>query len=102
MLTRGNKKKQRTEVTIEKQELRIIREPGSSAWGLCPQCGIEVRLVSANQAAALAGESTRAIYRWIEDGMVHFTETSEGHLFVCLASIPQIGAIEDLTEQSNE
>ena len=91
------KKKLATEITIETQQLLIIREPGDSVWGMCPQCGAEGRLVSSNQAAALVGESTRTIYRWIEEGLIHFAETGEGHLFVCLASLPLIGEIEDLS-----
>jgi hypothetical protein len=91
------RKNSRTEITIETQQLLVIREPGDSVRGTCPQCGPEVRLVSSNQAAVLAGESTRTIYRWIEDGLIHFTETREGHLFVCLASLPLLGEVEDLS-----
>jgi len=90
------KRKLTTEITVETQQRLVIREPGESILGICPQCGSGVRLVSTNQAATLAGESTRTIYRWIEAGLIHFTETPEGHLFVCLASLPQIGEIEDL------
>jgi hypothetical protein len=93
----GMKRKLTTDITIETLQLLVIHEPGESVRGMCPQCGTEVRLVSSNQAAVLAGESTRTIYRWIEDGLIHFTETREGHLFVCLASLPQLGEVEDLS-----
>ena len=90
------KRKLTTEITVETRRRLVIHEPGDSVTGMCPRCGGGVRLVSTNQAAALVGESTRTIYRWIETGLIHFTETREGHLFVCLASLPQIGEVEDL------
>jgi len=39
------------------------------------------------EAAVLTHVSTRTIYRRVEAGRVHFTETAEGLLLVCLNSI---------------
>jgi excisionase family DNA binding protein len=39
-----------------------------------------------HEAAINAGVSQRTIYRWIEDGRIHFVETTDGSLFVCLTS----------------
>jgi hypothetical protein len=38
-------------------------------------------------AARLASVSPRTIYRWIEAGALHFTETPDGILLVCQASL---------------
>jgi len=38
-------------------------------------------------AARLASVSQRTIYRWIEAGSLHFTETPDGGLLVCQASL---------------
>ncbi|MCA1850229.1 MAG: hypothetical protein LC672_04020 [Acidobacteria bacterium] len=44
-------------------------------------------LLTPDEAAAAAGVSPRVIREWVEDGRLHFTETSDGALFVCLASL---------------
>jgi hypothetical protein len=98
MAGRDAEKKQRIEIAIETRHLLIIYEPRDSVWGMCPQCGVDVRLVSSNQAGALVGESTRTIYRWIEEGLIHFKETPEGHLFVCLASLPQVEVVDESSD----
>jgi predicted site-specific integrase-resolvase len=43
-------------------------------------------MVSPDEAAALVQASPRIIYRWVEAGVVHFTETPEG-LLICLDSL---------------
>jgi hypothetical protein len=77
------------EVTIETEEtvaLRSSQGKGSSLmW--CPACRRQVEMVAPEQAAEIAGVSTRAIYRWIEAGPVHFTE-ARGYLLICVASLP--------------
>ena len=40
-----------------------------------------------DEAAELGHVSTRTIYRWIEAETLHFTETSEGLLMICLDSL---------------
>lgn len=52
----------------------------------CPQCAEP--LVTAERAAVLLGISRRAIYRLTEDGKVHYAETADGVLEVCLYSMP--------------
>jgi predicted site-specific integrase-resolvase len=34
--------------------------------------------------------SSRTVYRWVEDGKLHFTETSDARLLICRESIPTI------------
>jgi predicted site-specific integrase-resolvase len=40
------------------------------------------------EAAHIARISPRLIYQWVEAGRLHFKETPDGSLFVCLASLP--------------
>jgi hypothetical protein len=54
---------------------------------LCEQCDAAVQLVSLEEAVAIAGVSARAIYRMAEDGLIHFRESAEGLLLVCLNSL---------------
>jgi len=40
------------------------------------------------EAAMMAGVSWRTISQWVEEGRVHFTETPEGLLLICINSVP--------------
>jgi len=42
-----------------------------------------------DEAGRLSGCDSGEVYRWIEAGEVHFIETADGRLYVCLASLVQ-------------
>jgi hypothetical protein len=44
-------------------------------------------MVTVDEAAAIASESSRSIFRRIENGQLHFIETPEGRLFICSNSL---------------
>jgi excisionase family DNA binding protein len=44
-------------------------------------------MLAPQEAARRAGVSQRTVYRWVEDGRIHFAETTDGGLFVCLAPL---------------
>jgi excisionase family DNA binding protein len=44
-------------------------------------------MVTAEEAAAVAGVTRRTIYRWVEAQSVHFAETPDGALLICLDSL---------------
>jgi hypothetical protein len=48
-------------------------------------------MVTVEEAVALTGVSSRVIYRRVDGAQVHFVETPDGLLLVCLNSIPQSG-----------
>jgi hypothetical protein len=79
--------KKRIRITIQQRERITISgsQPIMAAW--CTECNAEVKMASGEQSALLAGVSSREIYRRVEDGSVHFTETPEGQLFICLNSL---------------
>jgi hypothetical protein len=82
-------KKKRTEITIEIEELMLIksrRDTPILSW--CPACALEVMMVTPQQAAAITAASVRTINRWVENGRVHFRETPDGLLFLCTGSLP--------------
>lgn len=79
--------KKRTEVTIATREVVVIRRTGSVIRSWCAECAAEVRMVTAERAAALSGLSTRAIYRHIESTQIHFIETADGRLWICTHSL---------------
>jgi excisionase family DNA binding protein len=73
-------------VTIETQESVVLRTAKGQQTSLmwCPGCCRQVEMVTPEQAAQIAGVSTRTIYRWIESGRVHFIEKS-GDLRICFS-----------------
>ena len=76
------------EITIETDGFLIpwtLRQP-RLIW--CAACAREVKMITPEEAAAVAGVTERAIYGWTEAGKVHFTETPSGLLLICLASLP--------------
>jgi hypothetical protein len=78
----------RTEITIEKHRTLIIRRRQRFTRRWCRQCLAEVQLITPDDAALVAGVSSRTIYRWIEDAGIHFTEDL-GVLLVCEASLAE-------------
>ena len=76
----------RTEITIETSRRLLVRRAGGGSKTWCAKCVAEVRMISANEAAALLHVSSRSIYRWIEIGRVHFSEEPDG-LLVCADSL---------------
>jgi hypothetical protein len=46
-----------------------------------------VEMITPNEAAKLAGISSRSVYRLVEAESIHFTETHDGLLLICLNSL---------------
>lgn len=80
-----------TEVTVETEQIVIIRRPTGGVQTWCVDCSAIVRMVTPEEAALLTHVTTRTIYRLAEAGELHFTETSEGVLLLCLDSLDIIG-----------
>ena len=81
------RKKKTTIVTFESRERLTIRQGASSILARCEGCGTDVWMVTPNEAAARAGTDSRAIFRGVESGEIHFVEGDNGSLFVCLNSM---------------
>ena len=80
------KKIRRTIVNIEIDQLLLAKTSGIMQFR-CDKCGAPVTMLTPEQAGIVAGLSARAIYRLIETGELHFTETLAGSLFVCCNSL---------------
>jgi len=83
------KTRRRIEITVETDQVLVVKKPGRAVSAWCGECNRRVRMATAEQAALLAGVSTRQLYRWVEASKLHFTETPEGLLLVCLDSLAQ-------------
>lgn len=77
----------RTEITVEREIVSMRLGPGSSYQCFCPQCGVEVLMITAEAASATIGATRRQIYRWIEENRFHIEETRTGETFLCVASL---------------
>lgn len=77
--------RRRVEVTVEVERITIGQ--GNvlvNQW--CSLCDATVAFAQPDHAAVACNVSTRAIYRWIEQGRVHFIDSAPG-LVVCLPSL---------------
>jgi len=87
------KRTRRIEVTVETDEIAIIRGLQDKVLTLCPECAETVVMITPDQAAMVACTTTREIYRRVEEGSVHVVETPEGFLLVCPRSLHCAGLI---------
>ena len=79
--------KRRIEITVEKHRVVMLSNRNHSMRAWCRTCGEEVQMVTPDEAAQRCQVSTRTIYRWIEIGQLHFTETENGFSLVCHQSL---------------
>jgi hypothetical protein len=85
------RRKKRTEIFTEMQvEIEIRGRTRRLAPVWCGECGAAVALVPPDVAALVAEVNARTVFGWVEAGRVHFTETPDGALLVCLNSLPQV------------
>lgn len=78
----------RKEQKIEIHELLIIRGAHGSPPSLCDECAERhSMMLSPEQAANVTEIPERLIYQWVEAGAIHFKETPNGKLKVCIKSL---------------
>ena len=82
-----SEKRRHTVTTIESREIWIIKRPEPERPKiLCDACPRPSGMLTVQDAAEQAGVSQRTVFRWLDEGAIHFTETAGG-LFVCLAPL---------------
>ena len=85
-------KTRNTEKTVEIHEFYVIRTASGSLPALCVECSTgDAIMIPPEQAAALAHVPMRTIYRWVETGVIHYKESPNGSLIVCVKSLPATG-----------
>jgi len=73
------------------------------AWASCLICGEDVKMIVAEKAATVCQCSRRRIYRWIEDGDLHFFETPDGEVLVCGRSLSlKMDELDSTTDRLSE
>lgn len=64
----------------------------------CLGCEKNEQMIPAEKAAIVCQCSRRRIYRWIEDGTLHFRELPDGTVLVC--GVTLAAKLEDLEEMT--
>jgi excisionase family DNA binding protein len=72
---------------VQKHEVVIINRPFVSPQKKCDRCAELSGMITPDEAAALCEVSTRTVYRWLETGAIHFSETFAEGLLICLNSL---------------
>jgi hypothetical protein len=67
--------KKRTKLTIETERVLVIRRGRAGREAVCEACQEVVQLLSVDEAATLSRVGARTIYRMVEAGKIHFTQT---------------------------
>jgi len=74
-------------MTIETEKFLTVRISTGKHCEFCETCHSNAPLLTVMEAAQFAGTSSRAIFRLIEAGQLHFRETATGLSLVCFDSL---------------
>lgn len=77
------------DIMIEIDRTVVVNARRQAVVARCAACAAEVRMVTVDEAAAIARVTARTIYRGVEAGRIHFIETPSGALYICLKSLSQ-------------
>lgn len=91
----GEKKIMQTahiEITFEQRETWRVRHNSGLGSVICPFCFDHSPMVAAEVAAGILRVSSREIYRRVEQGTIHFVETAEMKVLICLNSNSENGS----------
>lgn len=83
-------KKIRTELSVEIDDVFVVRRLGRSVEGWCAGCGRTATLVTPEDAGVLTGAGARSIYQLVESDAVHWGEGPGELLLVCLSSLLEV------------
>lgn len=83
-------KKKIMQVTIATHQFLIVRKAKNFVRARCEACGRQAEMLNLEQAATITGLNLRTICREVEAGSVHFKETADGSLLICLSSLLKI------------
>lgn len=86
--------KRRIEIAQETHHLIVLRRRGKAVEAWCRGCAAQVTMVTAEQAALASESSLRQLVKKTETGVLHYQETPEGLLLICLNSLNHLNASE--------
>jgi hypothetical protein len=74
------------EISVERQEVSILRPDRNGILLHCEKCGTKVVMLPVDTAATITGTTPRMLYRWIDEEKLHFVESSDGTVLLCAES----------------
>ena len=80
----------RTEITIETHEVMVVRRRSRYPQSPCSDCGGKATMLTLDEATTVYEIGMRSLFRFIEEGKLHFVETPKGTLLVCSESLMAI------------
>jgi hypothetical protein len=87
---------------VETDEILVVGGNPRAVGSTCPVCNPGVSMVVPQHAARIAGVSTRTIYAWVESGRLHFTESPDRSLLICLDSLSAAASsVDKATKQAS-
>lgn len=89
-----------TKFTIERERTFIFRNSDRQEKHWCETCGLEVPMMTVAEAGREVCLSELVIYQLLDLGGVHFIESAEGRLFICLPSLRTLKRTE--SENDND
>jgi hypothetical protein len=92
-----------SESGVDALATREMDQLNTEAQAACRICGEDVKMIAAEKAATVCHCSRRKIYRWIEEGDLHFFETPDGEVLVCGRSLSRkIDELDSITDRLSE
>jgi hypothetical protein len=89
------KKRRKTSISIETRRVLWLRN-GRNFKLWCPECGEETSMLNIDDTVRQTHINTRELCRWINSNRIHFTETSDGLLLVCLNGLRKLTSIDGI------
>ncbi len=81
--------KKKATITVERERLFVLSRSDRVVDHWCHKCQANVKMISIDLAAALAGLNQRTVFQLVEAGKVHFVEMSEGQTLFCSNSLAE-------------
>lgn len=77
----------RTEITVETDQIVVIRRRQRPVRSWCPECSCEVEMIDLKEAEALTGTPQAMLSCGVGDRGWHWSEAEDGSSLVCLESV---------------
>ncbi len=85
-------------MSFEQREIWKVSRGDDVEPQQCPYCRETSPMIAAEKLARAMCESPRVIYKWIDEGGLHFIETERMQVLICLASFSKRSANNNETE----
>jgi hypothetical protein len=88
-------KTSRIELSFEQHEVWRVSQADEIEPRQCPYCSEVSPMIAAENLARVMCESPRNIYKLIDQGDLHYEETDQMQVYVCLRSYSKTGEVKN-------